>query len=141
MNHGIALAFPESFNEYFQQNLLDEEWDYGESEGKTLRFYVGAGSKDKAVQKDTVVEIEKSELLETDSFAQLLHIDLMQEVRIPNGMKTDYFYSFLKNSIRGPQWYGYEYGFNLHRAFEDDLYKKVKRAWRMWDARAISRCF
>ncbi len=127
MNRGIALAFPESFNEYFQQNLLEEEWDYGEKEGKSYRFYVGAGSKDKAVQKDTVVEIEKSELLETDSFAQLLHIDLMQEVRIPNGMKTDYFYSFLKNSIRGPQWYGYEYGFNLHRAFEDDLYKKVKK--------------
>ncbi len=143
IRRGIAQAFPESFNDYFQQNLLEEDWDYGEREGKSFRFYVDAGKKDradagnkdkadagyrdKAAQKETIVEIGKSELLETESFAQLLHIDLMREVRIPNGMKTDYFYTFLKNSIRGPQWFGYEYGFNLHRAFEEDLYKKVKK--------------
>ncbi|MFR8312607.1 MAG: hypothetical protein ACLVBP_09815 [Ruminococcus sp.] len=42
-------------------------------------------------------------------------------------MYKDYFYLFLKNSVREPQWYGYNYGFNLHRVYEDRLYRKVKK--------------
>lgn len=127
IKRGIAQAFPESFDEYFQENLSEEEWEYEEKEEKAIRFYVDAKGKDKTAQKDAVVEISQGELLETESFAQLLHIGLMQEVRIPNGLKIDYFYTFLKNSIRGPQWFGYEYGFNIQRAFEEKLYKQVKK--------------
>ncbi len=57
----------------------------------------------------------------------LLMLDLLNEIKIPKNMYKDYFYMFLKNSVREPQWYGYAYGFNLHRNYEDRLYRKVKK--------------
>ena len=66
-------------------------------------------------------------MLETNPFAVLLNVELLNEVKIPQNMYKDYFYMFLKNSVREPQWYGYSYGFNIHRNFEDILYQKVKK--------------
>ena len=46
---------------------------------------------------------------------------------VPLENPEDYFYMFLKNSVREPQWYGYNYGFNIHRSYEERLYRKVKK--------------
>lgn len=120
-NQGIAVLFEESINDFFEQYFVeDDSYDLQSSE-RTIQIYIEAG------QKATPTSIETRQLLETESFATLLNIGLLNDVKIPQNMYKDYFYMFLKNSVREPQWYGYSYGFNLHRSYEDRLYRKVKK--------------
>ena len=118
---GIAVIFERSINKYFEEFFEEsEEYDYQDYIG-CIQLYVEAD------KTQTPITIENKYLLETESFATLLNIGLLNEIKIPESMYKDYFYMFLKNSVREPQWYGYSYGFNLHRAYEDKLYKKVKK--------------
>lgn len=118
---GIAVIFEQSVNDYFEEFFEEEqEFDFQDS-SKSIQFYIEAD------KTRTPISIEKKYLLETEAFATLLNIRLLNEIKIPENMYKDYFYLFLKNSVREPQWYGYNYGFNLHRAYEDRLYRKVKK--------------
>lgn len=120
-NQGIAVIFGNSINDFFDEYIFDEvEYDVKKSE-KAVQLYIEAG------KKAIPISINKKQLLEIDSFASLLNIDLLNEVKIPKNMMKDYFYMFIKNSVREPQWYGYNYGFNLNRKYEERLYKKVKK--------------
>lgn len=118
---GIAVLLDKSINDFFEEYLIEEEsYDIQDSE-RIVQIYIEAD------KKLTPTLIEKKQLLETESFATLLNVGLLNEVKIPQNMYKDYFYMFLKNSVREPQWYGYSYGFNLHRNYEDELYKKAKK--------------
>ena len=118
---GIAVLIEQSLNDFFDKYLTDEELFDIQSSEQTVQIYIDAE------KKYTPIQIEKRQLLETESFATLLNIKLLNEVKIPQNMYKDYFYMFLKNSVREPQWYGYSYGFNVHRSYEDRLYRKVKK--------------
>lgn len=119
---GIAVVYEESINDFFEEHFPQEDIEFEqEMTDRGVQFFIESD------KKSTPVSIEKRQLLETESFATLLNLSILNEVRIPETMYKDYFYMFLKNSIREPQWYGYNYGFNLHRAYEDRLYRKVKR--------------
>ena len=118
---GIAVIIEQSINDYFEEFLgVEQELDFQDL-SNAIQFYVEAD------KTQTPISIESKYLLETESFATLLNIRLINEIKIPENMYRDYFYMFLKNSVREPQWYGYNYGFNLHRAYEDKLYRKVKK--------------
>lgn len=120
-SQGIAVIFEQSINDYFEEFFEEEqEFDFEDS-SETIQFYIEAD------KTQVPISIERKYLLETESFATLLNIGLLNEIKIPESMYKDYFYLFLKNSVREPQWYGYNYGFNLHRAYEDRLYHKVKK--------------
>lgn len=120
-NQGIAVVFENSINDFFDEYIFnDVEYDVKKPE-KTVQIYIEAG------KKAIPILINKKQLLEIDSFASLLNIDLLNEIKIPKNMMKDYFYMFIKNSVREPQWYGYNYGFNLNRKYEENLYKKVKK--------------
>ena len=118
---GIAVLIAKSINEYFEE-FINEGYDinHEETDGN-ISFYIEAG------KKAIPTSIEKKQLIETDSFATLLNIELLNSVKIPSNMYREYFYTFLKNSVRKPQWFGYSYGFNLHRDYEEGLYRKVKK--------------
>lgn len=118
---GIVVLLEQSINEFFDEYFSQEETHNIQVVEKTVQIYI------EAEKKATLVQIEKRQLLETESFATLLNIGLLNEVKIPPNMYKDYFYMFLKNSVREPQWYGYSYGFNIHRNYEDRLYRKVKK--------------
>lgn len=119
---GIAVLYEEGFNDYFEEYLAGEELtDIEATNESVIKIYIDSE------KKATPINFQKKYLLETESFAELLNIDLLNSVRIPENMFKDYFYMFLKNSVREPQWYGYNYGFNLHRSYEDRLYRKVKK--------------
>ena len=118
---GIAVLYEESIQDFFEKYLIEDDFEEDTYKaGKNISLYINAENN----WKTTL--LEKKLLLETESFATLLNIELLNEVRIPENMYKDYFYMFLKNSVREPQWYGYKYEFNIHRAYEKDLYKKVK---------------
>lgn len=118
---GIAVVFEQSINEFFEEFFSEEqEYDY-QSSDRSIQFYIEAD------KSQTPVSMENRYLLETESFATLLNISLLNEVKIPENMYKDYFYMFLKNSVREPQWFGYSYGFNIRRSYEDRLYRKVKK--------------
>lgn len=117
---GVAVLIEQSINDFFDDHLLEENIDAQEIEN-TVQIYIESGKKSKPIK------INKRQLLETNPFAVLLNVELLNEVKIPQNMYKDYFYMFLKNSVREPQWYGYSYGFNIHRNFEDILYQKVKK--------------
>lgn len=120
-NKGIAVLIDKSINYYFEEYMMVEESYDIQDAAETVQIYIEAD------KKSLPTVIEKRQLLETESFATLLNIGLLNEVKIPQNMYKDYFYIFLKNSVREPQWFGYSYGFNLHRKYEDRLYKKVKK--------------
>lgn len=118
---GIAVIFEQSINDFFEE-FFQAEYDFEDTSAeRSVQIYIEAEKS----QKPT--GLEKKYLLETEAFATLLNIGLLNDTRIPENMYKDYFYMFLKNSVREPQWYGYSYGFNLHRAYEDRLYRKVKK--------------
>lgn len=118
---GIAVLHEEALQDYLGEFLLDDEYGQGEYKaGKNVSIYINAEKSG----KPTI--LEKKMLLETESFAELLNVELLNEVKIPKNMYKDYFYMFLKNSVREPQWYGYNYGFNIRRSYENRLYRKVK---------------
>lgn len=120
-NQGIAVLIENSINDFFDELFIkDTEDDFQVSE-KSVQIYI------EAEKNLTLTAIDKRLLLETESFATLLNVGLLNEVKIPQNMYKDYFYMFLKNSVREPQWYGYKYGFNVHRSYEDKLYKRVKK--------------
>ena len=120
VRRGIVTTFSESINYFFEENFYQYEESFKDNEESMLHIYIDD-------KKETAVSVDKNITLETDSFAELLNVSLMNEIRIPQGMFKDYFYLFLKNSVREPQWYGYEYGFNIQRSYEESLYKKVKK--------------
>lgn len=120
-SQGIAVLIEQSINDFFEEFFVGDEGDgFGLTE-KSVQIYIEAD------KKLTPISIENRQLLETESFASLLNVGLLNEVKIPQNMYKDYFYMFLKNSAREPQWYGYSYGFNIHRSYEDELYRKVKK--------------
>lgn len=118
---GIAVLIEQSINDFFDEYFSQEETYNIQDSEKTVQIYI------EAEKKATPMQIEKRQLLETEAFATLLNVELLNEVKIPQNMYKDYFYMFLKNSVREPQWYGYSYGFNIHRNYEDRLYRKVKK--------------
>lgn len=121
---GIAVIFDYSINSFFEKHLTEAynyEFDQTISSNKYCSVYISAEEH----QKPTL--IDKKLLLETESFSSLLSIELVNGVLIPEDMYKDYFYIFLKNSVREPQWYGYSYGFNIHRKYEEYLYQKTKK--------------
>lgn len=120
---GIAVLIKDSLNDFFDEYFnsdLDYEYEPDDFD-RSVSIYINAEDS----LKPTV--IEKKMLIETESFATLLNIGLVNNVKIPEEMYEDYFYMFLKNSVREPQWYGYDYGFNIHRDYEDNLYKRTKK--------------
>lgn len=120
-NQGIAVLIEDSVNDFFEEFLQsDNSFEYQDTD-RAVQIYIEAD------KKLTPTLIEERQLLETDSFATLLNVGLLNEVKIPQNMYKDYFYLFLKNSVREPQWYGYSYGFNLRRSYEEELYRKVKK--------------
>lgn len=120
-SQGIAVIFENSINDYFEE-WFDESQNYDDQDlVHSVQLYI------EAEKKQSPISIESKYLFETESFATLLNIGLLNETKIPESMYKDYFYMFLKNSVREPQWYGYRYGFNLHRSYEDRLYRKVKK--------------
>ncbi len=120
-NQGIAVIIEDSLNTFFETFFQDDNLIDFQAVDKSVQIYIESDEN----MKPAI--LERRDLLETDSFATLLNVELMNEVKIPQNMYKDYFYMFLKNSVREPQWYGYNYGFNIHRSYEEDLYKKVKR--------------
>ena len=120
-NQGIAVLIENGINDFFEEFLQPEESFEHQSTDKFIQIYIEAD------KKSIPTFIEKRQLLETESFATLINVGLLNEIKIPKNMYKDYFYMFLKNSVREPQWYGYAYGFNLHRNYEDRLYRKVKK--------------
>lgn len=117
----IAVIFEQSINSFFKEFFSEEEYFEEDPDINSVHIYIEAD------KKAMPVSIDSKKLLETESFATLLNVELLNEVVIPEGMYKDYFYMFLKNSVREPQWYGYKYGFNIHRPYEAYLYKKVKK--------------
>lgn len=120
-NQGIAVLIESGIDDFFEEFFQTDETIEHSLTDSSIQIYI------EAEKNTTPTSIEKRQLLETESFAVLLNIELLNEIRIPQNMYKDYFYMFLKNSVREPQWYGYTYGFNLHRQYEDSLYRKVKR--------------
>lgn len=120
-NQGIAVLIENGINDFFEEFLQSEESFEHQSTDRFIQIYIEAD------KKSIPTFIEKRQLLETESFATLINVGLLNEIKIPKNMYKDYFYMFLKNSVREPQWYGYAYGFNLHRNYEDRLYRKVKK--------------
>lgn len=120
-SQGIAIIIEDSINTFFDDFFQEDNTVDFQMSDKSVQIYI---ESDKNM---TPVLLERRDLLETDSFATLLNVGLINEIKIPQNMYKDYFYMFLKNSVREPQWYGYNYGFNIHRSYEEDLYKKVKR--------------
>ena len=121
VENGIAVLFEESINDYFEEYQIGAIRPDNSDLKKAVPLYIDADTS------GLITTIEKKELLETESFATLLNIPLLDKERISPAMYEDYFYSFLRNSVKAPQWYGYKYGFNITRKFEDDLYKMTKR--------------
>lgn len=121
VEQGIATVYEQSINSFFEAYFNDYKEDFQELGIKSVYFYVDGENKNEPIAFD------RSQLLETENFATLLNINLIKDIKIPLGMEEDYFYLFLKNSVREPQWYGYEYGFNIRRSYEDKLYKRAKR--------------
>ncbi len=118
---GIAVLFEKSINDFFGEYIHeDDDIDIDETD-RSVSLYIEAG------KQSAVTKLERKQLVETESFATLLNIELLNNIKIPSNMYKDYFYLFLKNSIREPQWFGYSYGFNIHREYEERLYKIVKR--------------
>lgn len=119
---GIAVIIEESINDFFR-DFYPENEEYIETtqSDKNLQIYI------EAEKTGLPTSFNPRQLIETETFATLLSINLLNEVKIPQNMYKEYFYLFLKNSVREPQWYGYNLGFNLHRHYEDELYKKVKK--------------
>lgn len=120
-SQGIAVLIEQSINDFFEEFFMEDTENDFQSSEKTIQIYIEAD------KKPIPTSIENRQLLETESFATLLNIGLLNKVKIPQNMYKDYFYMFLKNSVREPQWYGYSYGFNIHRNYEDRLYRKVKK--------------
>lgn len=75
-----------------------------------------------------VHSFDKMDFFSVKRFARILNLADVMEYDIPSYLYQNYFYAFLKNSVYEPQWYGYKYGFNLERNFENELYEKVKSA-------------
>ena len=128
---GIAIFFDESINDYF------EEHGVGNIPGGAI------GSKDniqlyiEAQNTGILTTIDRREIIETENFATLLNISLLESVKVRPNMYEDYFYSFLRNSVKEPQWYGYRYEFNIHRQFEEQLYKMtIEGLTHIGDARS-----
>ena len=118
---GIAVLTEKSINDFFEEFLTEaSDFDKEENE-RSISLYIEAG------KRAIPTTIDRKQLIETDSFATLLNVELLNSIRIPSNMYKEYFYTFLKNSVREPQWFGYSYGFNLHRDYEDRLYRKVKK--------------
>ena len=122
---GIAVIIEESINDFFR-DFYPENEEYIETtqSDENLQIYI------EAEKTGLPTSFNPRQLIETETFATLLSINLLNEVKIPQNMYKEYFYLFLKNSVREPQWYGYNLGFNLHRHYEDELYKKVKKGDR-----------
>ncbi len=121
---GIATIFEESINDFFADYFGDNtvgEYDEDSQLNKYVSLYIGAENSHKPTK------VEKRDLIETEGFATLLNIEQVDGIRVPEGLYEDYFYAFLKNSVREPQWYGYTYGFNIHRKYEEQLYKKAQK--------------
>ncbi|HBV96184.1 MAG: hypothetical protein JL50_06190 [Peptococcaceae bacterium BICA1-7] len=72
--------------------------------------------------------ISYKSLLDTRGFVRLLSESEVGDTSYPPHMKIEYFYSFLKDSVRRPVWFGYENNFNLCRNFEPSLEKAVRSA-------------
>ena len=118
---GIAVIYEDSLQNIIGEYLQEEDGNQDEYQnGKNISIYINAEKK----ASPTI--LEKKILLETESFAKLLNIEMLNEEKIPKNMFQEYFNMFLKNSVREPQWYGYKYGFNIQRSYENRLYKKVK---------------
>ena len=79
------------------------------------------------INKKRVI-INRNDLFETSGFVRLLSEEEIGDTRCPEHLKAEYFYSFLKESVRRPIWFGYENDFNLHRKFESKLEDVVKNS-------------
>lgn len=115
---GIVDTTEQSINSFFEKYISPLN-DY-DIDDKSVKIYIDTESSG-----INIVNIDKTELREIDSFAKLLNIEMMNEKKIPPSLCEDYFYAFLKNSVKEPQWYGYREGYNIHRIFEDELYRKT----------------
>lgn len=82
---GIAVLIEQSINVFFDEYFSQEEMYNIQNSKKTVQIYIEAD------KKATPVQIEKRQLLETESFATLLNVGLLNEVKIPQNMYKDYF--------------------------------------------------
>jgi len=120
--NGIAKVFSSSLANYFEEYKasLDEDLDFYDLEEKEDKIQIFIDGKS--------VYLEKDVIFETQNFSTLMNMQTIRSIHVPQYCTDDLFYAFLKNSAIMPQWYGYEYKFNLERRFESQLYQKVKNS-------------
>jgi hypothetical protein len=61
-------------------------------------------------------------------YGQLLTLRHMDDSRVSYNLQTEWFYTFLKDSVDSPQWFGYSrrWGFNFMRKIDSILFDQVK---------------
>lgn len=75
-----------------------------------------------------LASVEANDLFYTQGFAKLLTTAELGDLAVPPTLRKEYFSKFLMESTYAPMWFGYENEFNVHRHFENELYKKVTAA-------------
>ncbi|MCL1875068.1 MAG: hypothetical protein FWF87_02265 [Synergistaceae bacterium] len=71
--------------------------------------------------------IDKKDLVRFNEFATLLtEEEINRRIVLPQYIETE-FSSFLKESTTSPAWYGYKNKFNLVRAHDEELFKRVNK--------------
>ena len=106
--------------------LLDECYETSSMEESFQDLSEESGSIFYINKKRVCISSDK--LFETRGFITLLSEDEIENTAFPAYLRRDYYYSFLRNSPKGPIWIGYENGFNLERTFEKNLLRRTKTA-------------
>lgn len=115
MNDGILMVAPEPLAALLP-TITDEPEDYEDiSEDNGVIIYIN-GKR---------LKIADDKLFETRGFVELLSEQTFAGAKIPDYLRSEYFYSFLRSSAKAPYWIGYENNFNLKRDFENELEESV----------------
>lgn len=117
------------FEEDLSKLLVDMEATEAVEEDYNVSYSLSQDEDSDAIyiNKKRVVLNRKS-LFDTRGFVRLLSEAEIGDTSCPPHLKAEYFYSFLKESVRRPVWFGYENEFNLHRKFEPLLESTVRNA-------------
>lgn len=118
LNDGILAIAPEPLSTLLS-TITDDSEDYEDiSEDNGAVIYING--------KRTKIAADK--LFETRGFVELLSEQTFAGAKIPEYLRKEYFYSFLRSSPKAPYWIGYENNFNLKRDFEYKLEEAVMDA-------------
>lgn len=118
INDGILVVAPDPLGPLLS-TIADETEDYE---------YIGEDNGAIIYINENRIKIADDKLFETRGFVELLSEQTFAGSRIPDYLRSEYFYSFLRSSARAPYWIGYENNFNLKRDFENDLEESIREA-------------